>query len=87
MLSCRTLSIMMEEFTKAAESVAELLLTAEVDWSRLFEPYPFFSLFKNFLQVSCTTSSPPGRCAFSSCVHITCSTSSEHVLCVLEGWQ
>jgi poly(A) polymerase Pap1 len=50
---------MMEEFTKAAESVAELLLTAEVDWSRLFEPYPFFSLFKNFLQVSC---SPSSRC-------------------------
>lgn len=42
---------MMEEFTKAAETVAELLLTADVDWARLFEPYPFFSLFKNFLQV------------------------------------
>lgn len=41
----------MEEFTKAADVVAELLPTAEVDWARLFEPYPFFSLFKNFLQV------------------------------------
>jgi hypothetical protein len=49
----------MEEFTKAAESVAELLPTAEVDWSRLFEPYPFFSLFKNFLQVTC---GPGSRC-------------------------
>jgi poly(A) polymerase Pap1 len=42
---------MMEEFSNAADIVADLLLSADVDWSRLFEPYPFFSLFKNFLQV------------------------------------
>mgnify|MGYP001806644700 CR=1 FL=1 len=49
---CSTLGIMMEEFSKAADIVADLLLSADVDWSRLFEPYPFFSLFKNFLQAS-----------------------------------
>ena len=49
--SCSTLGIMMEEFSKAADIVADVLLKAEVDWARLFEPYPFFSLFKNFLQV------------------------------------
>jgi poly(A) polymerase Pap1 len=42
---------MMEEFTKSADIAADLLLSAEVDWARLFEPYPFFSRFKNFLQV------------------------------------
>lgn len=49
--ACSTLGIMMEEFTKSADIAADLLLSAEVDWARLFEPYPFFSLFKNFLQV------------------------------------
>jgi poly(A) polymerase Pap1 len=42
---------MMEEFSKAADLVADLLLQADVDWARLFQPYPFFTLFKNFLQV------------------------------------
>lgn len=42
---------MMEEFTTASNTVADLLLKADVDWARLFEPYPFFTLFKNFLQV------------------------------------
>lgn len=50
-LSCSTLGIMMEEFTKSADIVANLLLKSDVDWARLFDPYPFFSLFKNFLQV------------------------------------
>lgn len=52
--ACSTLGIMMEEFTKSADIAADLLLSAEVDWARLFEPYPFFSLFKNFLQVICS---------------------------------
>jgi len=42
---------MMDEFSTAANTVADLLLKADVDWARLFEPYPFFTLFKNFLQV------------------------------------
>jgi len=42
---------MTEEFAAAAAKASELLMSPVVDWARLFEPYPFFKLFKNYLQV------------------------------------
>ncbi|XP_062159596.1 nuclear poly(A) polymerase 1 isoform X1 [Alnus glutinosa] len=55
-VSSSTLLIMSKEFQRGSE-ICECLQAMEaykVDWDTLFEPYPFFEAYKNYLQIDIT---------------------------------
>ncbi|KAI4347224.1 hypothetical protein L6164_008054 [Bauhinia variegata] len=49
-VSSSTLRIMMEEFQRGNE-ICEAIEANKADWDTLFEPYPFFEAYKNYLQI------------------------------------
>ncbi|KAJ7529342.1 hypothetical protein O6H91_15G045400 [Diphasiastrum complanatum] len=49
-VSLSTLRVMMEEFQRANE-ICETLETNKAEWNVLFEAYPFFEAYKNYLQI------------------------------------
>ncbi|KAJ1392043.1 polymerase, nucleotidyl transferase domain, partial [Sesbania bispinosa] len=48
-----TLRIMLEEFQRGSE-ICEAMEANKADWDTLFEPYPFFEAYKNYLQIDIT---------------------------------
>ncbi|KAH9556602.1 hypothetical protein CY35_07G038000 [Sphagnum magellanicum] len=54
-VSNSTLRVMTEEFQRGND-VCESLEMIKADWSALFEPYPFFEVYKNYLQIDITAS-------------------------------
>uniref|UniRef100_A0A0D6QS48 polynucleotide adenylyltransferase n=2 Tax=Araucaria cunninghamii TaxID=56994 RepID=A0A0D6QS48_ARACU len=49
-VSSSTLRVMMEEFQRG-NAICEDLEMNKVDWDVLFEPYPFFDSYKNYLKI------------------------------------
>ncbi|XP_054817348.1 nuclear poly(A) polymerase 1-like isoform X1 [Prosopis cineraria] len=49
-VSSSTLRIMSEEFQRGSE-ICEAMEASKADWDTLFEPYPFFEAYKNYLQI------------------------------------
>ncbi|KAH8956247.1 hypothetical protein BDL97_07G030200 [Sphagnum fallax] len=49
-VSNSTLRVMTEEFQRGNDSLEMI----KADWSALFEPYPFFEVYKNYLQIDIT---------------------------------
>ncbi|GLJ31659.1 hypothetical protein SUGI_0636110 [Cryptomeria japonica] len=49
-VSSSTLRVMMEEFQRGS-AICEDLERNKVDWTALFEPYPFFDSYKNYLEI------------------------------------
>ncbi|XP_058193670.1 nuclear poly(A) polymerase 1-like [Rhododendron vialii] len=49
-VSTSTLRVMMEEFRRGNE-ICEVLETNNAGWMTLFEPFPFFEAYKNYLQI------------------------------------
>ncbi|KAJ7975172.1 Nuclear poly(A) polymerase [Quillaja saponaria] len=49
-VSSSTLRIMSEEFQRGSE-ICEAMEANNADWDTLFEPYPFFEAYKNYLQI------------------------------------
>ncbi|GAB4845261.1 Nuclear poly(A) polymerase 1 [Ancistrocladus abbreviatus] len=49
-VSASTLRIMTQEFQRGNE-ICEAMEANKADWDRLFEPYPFFEAYKNYLQI------------------------------------
>ncbi|MCL7043206.1 hypothetical protein MKW94_018197 [Papaver nudicaule] len=49
-VSSSTLRVMTEEFQRGRE-ICEAMELNKADWSNLFEPYPFFDAYKNYLQI------------------------------------
>ncbi|KAL4181011.1 hypothetical protein AMTRI_Chr12g235210 [Amborella trichopoda] len=52
-VSSSTLRVMMEEFQRGNE-ICEAMEINKCDWSTLFEPYPFFEAYKNYLEIDVT---------------------------------
>ncbi|KAG0498349.1 hypothetical protein HPP92_003040 [Vanilla planifolia] len=52
-VSSSTLRVMTEEFQRGNE-LCEALEANKIEWSSLFEPYPFFEAYKNYLQIDIT---------------------------------
>ncbi|KAK7314610.1 hypothetical protein VNO77_33137 [Canavalia gladiata] len=48
-----TLRVMSEEFRRGSE-ICEAMDASKADWDTLFEPYPFFDAYKNYLQIDIT---------------------------------
>ena len=49
-----------EEFMQGDEKCSALLAAAgRCNWAALLEPFPFFTAFKNYLQVFCSRNSLP----------------------------
>ncbi|XP_043693418.1 nuclear poly(A) polymerase 1-like [Telopea speciosissima] len=49
-VSSSTLRVMTEEFQRGNE-ICEAMEQSKADWNTLFEPYPFFEVYKNYLQI------------------------------------
>ncbi|XP_017247628.1 nuclear poly(A) polymerase 1 isoform X1 [Daucus carota subsp. sativus] len=49
-VSSSTLRIMTEEFQRGYD-ICEVMEADRTDWDKLFEPYPFFESYKNYLQI------------------------------------
>ncbi|GMN46358.1 hypothetical protein TIFTF001_015538 [Ficus carica] len=49
-VSSSTLRVMSDEFQRGSE-ICEAMETDKADWDTLFEPYPFFEAYKNYLQI------------------------------------
>lgn len=49
-VSSSTLRVMMEEFQRGNE-ICEAMEANKANWNVLFEPYPFFESYKNYLQI------------------------------------
>ncbi|PIA33449.1 hypothetical protein AQUCO_04100106v1 [Aquilegia coerulea] len=49
-VSSSTLRVMTEEFQRGNE-ICEAMEVSKADWNVLFEPYPFFEAYKNYLQI------------------------------------
>ncbi|KAK2451507.1 nuclear poly(A) polymerase [Trifolium repens] len=52
-----TLRIMSDEFKRGSE-ICEAMEASKADWDTLFEPYPFFEAYKNYLQIDITADNP-----------------------------
>ncbi|KAJ4979198.1 hypothetical protein NE237_009978 [Protea cynaroides] len=52
-VSSSTLRVMTEEFRRGNE-ICEAMEQNKADWNTLFEPYPFFEVYKNYLQIDIT---------------------------------
>ncbi|XP_038894281.1 nuclear poly(A) polymerase 1 isoform X2 [Benincasa hispida] len=52
-VSASTLRIMTEEFRRGHD-ICEVMEENKADWDTLFEPYPFFEAYKNYLQIDIT---------------------------------
>ncbi|XP_020598321.1 nuclear poly(A) polymerase 1 [Phalaenopsis equestris] len=52
-VSSSTLRVMTEEFQRGNE-FCEAMGANKADWSTLFEPYPFFEAYKNYLEIDIT---------------------------------
>ncbi|XP_042489611.1 nuclear poly(A) polymerase 1 [Macadamia integrifolia] len=52
-VSSSTLRVMTEEFQRGNE-ICEAMEQNKADWNALFEPYPFFEVYKNYLQIDIT---------------------------------
>ncbi|KAL6011538.1 hypothetical protein ACLOJK_001986 [Asimina triloba] len=52
-VSSSTLRVMTEEFQRGNE-MCEAMEASKADWTTLFEPYPFFEAYKNYLQIDIT---------------------------------
>ncbi|XP_059644929.1 nuclear poly(A) polymerase 1-like [Cornus florida] len=52
-VSSSTLRILTEEFQRGNE-ICESMEANKADWNTLFEPYPFFEAYKNYLQIDIT---------------------------------
>ncbi|KAH1241285.1 Nuclear poly(A) polymerase 1 [Glycine soja] len=48
-----TLRVMSDEFRRGSE-ICEAMEASKADWDTLFEPYPFFESYKNYLQIDIT---------------------------------
>lgn len=49
-VSSSTLRVMSDEFQRGSE-ICEAMETDKADWDTLFEPYPFFEAYKNYLHI------------------------------------
>uniref|UniRef100_A0A804M1M6 polynucleotide adenylyltransferase n=1 Tax=Zea mays TaxID=4577 RepID=A0A804M1M6_MAIZE len=52
-VSVSTRYVMVQEFTQAFE-ICQAIDEGKADWDALFEPYPFFESYKNYLEVNIT---------------------------------
>ncbi|CAL9108069.1 unnamed protein product [Musa acuminata subsp. burmannicoides] len=52
-VSSSTLRVMTEEFQRGNE-ICEAMEANKADWDTLFEPYPFFEAYKNYLEIDIT---------------------------------
>ncbi|AQK63941.1 Nuclear poly(A) polymerase 1 [Zea mays] len=52
-VSVSTRYVMIQEFTRAFE-ICQAIDEGKADWDALFEPYPFFESYKNYLEVNIT---------------------------------
>ncbi|XP_058091789.1 nuclear poly(A) polymerase 1-like [Magnolia sinica] len=52
-VSSSTLRVMTEEFQRGNE-ICEAMEINKADWNTLFEPYPFFDAYKNYLEIDIT---------------------------------
>ncbi|KAG6512774.1 nuclear poly(A) polymerase 1-like [Zingiber officinale] len=52
-VSSSTLRVMLEEFQRGNQ-ICEAMETSKADWDSLFEPYPFFEAYKNYLEIDIT---------------------------------
>lgn len=52
-VTASTLRVMSDEFQRGSD-ICEAMEASKADWDTLFEPYPFFESYKNYLQIDIT---------------------------------